>query len=130
MTWCTLLIQMIFPAEQETSGIDPLAFEFADGFTGTEKLTGQVCADDPVPLVERHFVESCVFLNACVVHKDIHNAIFGAGRFEHRDHFSLIGNIRLVDKSLAAFCFDFIDHCLGGVITGVVIDANIGTRST
>src|SRR5881628_731072 len=50
---------------------DPAAFEFADGFAGTEKLTGEIHVEHELPIGKRHVFDPGVLLKSGVVDEDV-----------------------------------------------------------
>src|SRR5258707_2640766 len=109
MTSCTELMQRILPAAHEISLRTPRRLNSRIA-SRAEKLTGQINADDPVPLVKRHLVNRRICLKAGVVDQDVKAAEFLEYPLEQFPDLIFSGHVRLVSVGPTAAAAGLLNH--------------------
>jgi hypothetical protein len=92
-----------------------------------QELTGQIDADDGVPLPQGHLVKCRVSLQPGVVDQDIDGAEPFDHMAEHVLDLVLLRHVGFVCISLGARSTDRVDNRLSAILAGHVIDHDIGT---
>ena len=106
---------------------DAAAHELAHRRPRAQELTGQIDADDGVPLRQGHLLKRGVPLQSGVVDQDIDRTEPFDHVAEHVLDLVLLGDISLVRVGIGARPADRVDHRLRAIFASHVINHDIGT---
>ena len=126
MTSYTELDVRILPAEQDTAGCTRSARTRAPP-RGHEELAGQdTDIHHPVPLRQRHLLESGVLLQPGIVDEDVDGAELPAHPVEHLSHVVFAGDVAAMCVAAGAASPDLVDDRLRLGIVFDVVHHHIG----
>src|SRR5919106_1008021 len=100
--------------------------ELAHRLAAAQELAGQVDVDHRVPVLQRHLIEGSIFLQAGVCDQDVNRAERIAHPGEHGLDLILLGHVCLDRDGVAAFLLDRADDLPGLLLTGAVVDDDVG----